>query len=100
MCCVILLRYNLTTYGAVRIKIWTKEDLRPVGVLDAHQSYVCCIAVQGNKLYAGTSGGNIVVWDIEKSVIIKELNQHQDSVLKIRAFGDVIVSGDNQGKVR
>ncbi len=73
--------------------------MQAVGELDAEQSHVCCIAAMGNHLYAGTSGGNIVVWDIEKAVVIKELNQHEDSVLKVKAVGDVIVSGDSQGKV-
>ena len=74
--------------------------MQAVGELDAEQSHVCCIAVKGNHLYAGTSGGNIVVWDIEKAVVVKELNQHEDSVLKVRVVGDVVISGDSQGKVK
>lgn len=70
-----------------------------VGELDAKQCPICCIAVKGNQLYAGTSGGNIVVWDIETATVIRELNEHQGSVAKIRVVGDLIVSGDTEGKV-
>lgn len=70
-----------------------------MGELDAQQGHVCCITTFGNKLYAGTSGGNIVVWDIEKSVVIKELNHHEGSIMKLRVSGDCVVSGDSEGKV-
>jgi hypothetical protein len=70
-----------------------------VGEFDCNQCPVTCVAVKGNTLYAGTSGGNIVVWDIEKAAIIRELNEHQGSLAKIRVLGDLIISGDTEGKV-
>jgi hypothetical protein len=70
-----------------------------VGELNANQCPVTCIAVKGTLLYAGTSGGNIVVWDIEKNTIIRELNEHQGSLAKIRVLGDLVASGDTEGKV-
>lgn len=79
--------------------MWNKEDLKAVGELDANQCPVTCIAVKGNTLYAGTSGGNIVVWDIEKTTIVRELNEHQGSLSKIRVIGDLVASGDTEGKV-
>ena len=90
---------TLVFYFELYLKIWNKENLKATGELDANQCPVTCVAVKGNILYAGTSGGNIVVWDIEKATIIRELNEHQGSLAKIRVFGDLVVSGDTEGKV-
>lgn len=80
-------------------QVWKTEDLQPAGVLDAQQSGICCLAAHGNRLYAGTSGGNIVIFDIETGVVIKELNKHEGSVLALRLLGDTLYSGDAEGKV-
>ncbi len=80
-------------------QVWKTEDLQPAGELDAQQSGITCLAAHGNRLYAGTSGGNIVIFDIETGVVIKELNKHEGSVLTLRLLGDILYSGDEEGKV-
>lgn len=92
-------RFRGFCYLIFYAQIWKTEDLHLVGELDAQQNGISCFASHGNRLYAGTAGGNIIVFDIEKGSVIKELNQHEGSVLVLRVLHGHLYSGDTEGKV-
>ena len=70
-----------------------------MGELDSEQG-VCCIVVQGNRLFAGMSSGAIVIWDLETSTVIGQLKEHEGSILVMHFLNGLLYSGDSEGKVR
>ncbi|KAK3051746.1 hypothetical protein LTR09_007046 [Extremus antarcticus] len=58
------------------------------------------VSVEGTFLYAGRSGGEIDVWDLETRQLIRNLKAHRDDVLTICIGGGFMFSAAVTGYVR
>jgi di- and tripeptidase len=79
--------------GAI-IDLYTLEDGREEG------HAILSIALDGTFLYAGRTGGEIDVWDLETRQLMRNLKAHRDDVLTICVGGGFMFSGDISGNVR
>ena len=80
-------------------QVWSAEDLKLVDQVDINRGGILTILVDGMVLYAGTSAGSIVVWDLDKNAMAKELKNHDSGVMVLRMFKGLVYSGDCEGKV-
>ena len=81
------------------LQVWSTSDLQLVDQVDINHGGILTILVDNDLLYAATSAGAIVVWDLKKNAIHHELQNHDSGVLVLRMFNGLLYSGDSEGKV-
>lgn len=87
--------WKLNSQNGGAIEEWyTLEDGREEG------HCILSIAIDGTFLYAGRTGGEVDVWDLDTRQLMRNIKAHRDDVLTICVGGGFVFSGDVSGTVR
>ena len=88
-----LWRLDRENGGAIE-ELYSLDDGREEG------HAILCIAMDGTVLYAGRSGGEVDVWDLETRQLVRNLKAHRDDVQTISVGGGFMFSAAVTGYVR
>ncbi|KAE7996969.1 hypothetical protein FH972_001645 [Carpinus fangiana] len=60
---------------------------------------VLCMAIEGSFLYAGRSGGQVFIWDLETRQLLRRLKPHEDEVLSLSVGRGLLLAASVDGHV-
>jgi di- and tripeptidase len=88
--------------GDGTVKLWNLDDkagggISEVAELENGDSSVLTIALDGTLLYAGTSEGDVNVWDLDTRQMIRSVKAHTHDVLTLSVGGGLIFSAGGSG---
>jgi di- and tripeptidase len=98
----------ITGGGDGMIKLWKLDEEENGAIVDFYTledgreegHAILSIALDGTFLYAGRTGGEVDVWDLETRQLMRNIKAHRDDVLTICVGGGYMFSGDIYGNVR
>ena len=63
------------------VSIWTSKAQMPIKVLEGHNSEITTVlfSKDESRVFAGTAGGSIVVWDLSTQQITLSLKEHMST---------------------
>ncbi|KAH0545258.1 hypothetical protein FGG08_000712 [Glutinoglossum americanum] len=88
--------------GDGTVKLWGLDNKAGGGIseiteLENGDSSVLTLALDGTLLYAGTSEGDVNVWDLDTRQMIRSVKAHADDVLTLSIGGGLIFSAGGSG---
>ena len=87
--------WTLDKHNEGAVELWYSLD---DGREEGHS--VLSVAIDGNFLYTGRSGGEVDVWDLETRQLVRNIKAHRDDVLTICAGGGFLFTAAITGYVR
>eukprot|EP00049_Salpingoeca_infusionum_P007482 m.121976 g.121976 ORF g.121976 m.121976 type:complete len:2507 (+) comp13714_c0_seq1:761-8281(+) len=85
------------------VRIWEREGLKSVGVLNDHQNHVSAVAFSpdGRTIVSGSHDKTIKVWDSTTHTLRKTLGEHVEAVLSVSYSpnGAFMCSSDDDGLI-
>eukprot|EP00808_Paulinella_micropora_P017876 g67566.t1 len=86
------------------VRIWLVDQgvCRPLPLEQGHSSTVNCLAFSHNGQLLASAGKdrNICIWNLEQRTLVKRLEGHHGSILRISLHGNRLASRDNRGAVK